>query len=406
MTADEPASDPITELLDELRHALATQRFVKLTLGKPKRGIDTGPRAKQAFVRLVEIKHAPHISILLRHLTQDITQNHPVARATEVIGSLLAEHFDNAHLFTTSTDIELRTNSKGKARLFRGSPTFTDQPPAEHDRVRRYVLDPANAPYLYELGIVGGEGKVKSSKSDKYRQLQSVIKILDDLMHKSGLRERKRLRIVDMGCGKAYLTFALYDYCTNELGIETDVLGVDRNAELVDVCNGIAQKLGYDRLKFESSTVETVEFGSADIVVALHACDTATDVALFKGVVAGASIIMAVPCCQKELRPQLKVPIDERSLLKHDTFKDRYSQMITDALRGLLLETQGYRTRVMEFISDAHTHRNVMIVGTHDESLRDRETKRAQAKELMRRYGVARQQFESLLISAGRISFD
>ena len=142
---------------------------------------------------------------------------------------------------------------------------------------------------------------------------------------------------------------------------------------------------------------------AADIVVALHACDTATDVALFKGVVADASIIMVVPCCQQELRPQLKVPIDERPLLKHDTFKDRYSQMITDALRGLLLESQGYRTRVMEFISDAHTHRNVMIVGTHDASLRDRDTKRAQATELMRRYGIAHQQLESLLLAAGRL---
>jgi SAM-dependent methyltransferase len=397
--------DAVSELLDELARALAAGRFVKLTLSKPKRGLPN-PESKpaQAFMRLVDIKHAPHISMLLRYPTKDVTENHPVTDAAGVIASMIAGTFDNAHLFTTEADIELRTNKKGEARLFHGKPTFTETLPAEHDRVRRYVLDPAAAPYLRELGIVSAEGKVRSDKSDKYRQLQSIVKILNDLVAKSALRDKKHLRVVDMGCGKGYLTFALYDYCNNSLGIATDVLGVDRNDELVGVCNGVARKLGYSRLHFESSTVETIDLGAADIVVALHACDTATDVALFKGVAAGAAIIMAVPCCQKELRPQLKVPADERALLKHDTFKDRYSQMITDGLRGLLLETQGYRTRVMEFISDAHTHRNVMITGVFDPALRDRDTKRAEAAALMQRYGIERQQFETLLVGSGRLA--
>ena len=404
MKLNKTAVEPVAELLAELIDALAAQQFVKLTLSKPMRhGSDAGSRPTQAFVRLVEIKHTPHLSILLRHPTKDVTENHPVADAAAAIGLLMAESFGNAHLFTTQADIELRTNRKGDARLFRGKPTFTESLPAEHDRVRRYVLDPAQAPYLRELGIVNVEGKVRSDKSDKYRQLQSIIKILDDLVGKSSLKEKTHLRVVDMGCGKGYLTFALYDYCNNLLGIEADVLGVDRNDELVGVCNGVAKKLGYTRLKFESSTVETIDLRSADIVVALHACDTATDVALFKGVAAGASIIIAVPCCQKELRPQLKVPADERALLKHDTFKDRYSQMITDSLRGLLLETQGYRTRVMEFISDAHTHRNVMITGVFDASLRERDTKRSDAAALMRRYGIDQHQFEHLLVGDGRL---
>ena len=397
--------DDAAALLTELALALASGEFVKLTLSKPQRaGADAGSRPTQAFVRRVDIKHAPHISILLRHPTKDVTENHPVADAAGVIGKLLDDSFDNAHLFTTTADIELRTNKKGEARLFRGKPTFTEALPAEHDRVRRYVLDPANAPYLRELGIVNAEGKVRSDKSDKYRQLQSIVKILDDLVAKSALKEKTHLRVVDMGCGKGYLTFALYDYCNNSLGIETDVLGVDRNDELVGVCNGVARKLGYSRLTFETSTVETIDLGAADIVVALHACDTATDVSLFKGVTADAEIIVAVPCCQKELRPQLKVPADERALLKHDTFKDRYSQMVTDGLRGLLLETQGYRTRVMEFISDAHTHRNVMIAGVLDPALRDRDTKRSEAAALMQRYGIARQQFETLLVAGGRLA--
>ena len=266
------------------------------------------------------------------------------------------------------------------------------------------MLDPAKAPYLRELGIVGAEGKVRHDKADKYKQLQHIIKLLDDLVPKSVLAGAQRLHVVDMGCGKGYLTFALYDYCNNELGIETHVLGVDRNAELVGTCNRVAAQLGYTRLQFVCSTVETIDLAAADIVVALHACDTATDVALFKAIAAGAAIIMAVPCCQKELRPQFKVPVDERPLLKHDTFKDRYSQMVTDALRGLLLETQGYRTRVIEFISDAHTHRNVMIVGVRDPAFSGRALKRAEAAALRQRYGIDHQQLETLLLASGRIA--
>ena len=398
-------SGPVGELLAALAQALQAKSFVKLTLSKPlRRSVATDSIPTQAYIRLVEIKHAPHISILLRHPHRDITENHRVDTAADVISTLLRSTFHNAHLFSTQGDIELRTNNKGEARLYHGRATFSAAAPPDHDRVRRYVLDPSKAPYLQELGIVSAEGKVKSDKADKYKQLQHIIKLLEDFVGKSELREKQHLRVVDMGSGKGYLTFALYDYCNNELGIPTTVLGIDRNAELTGVCNNVASKLGYRNLQFECSTVEEIELGEADIVIALHACDTATDVALFKGVAAGAAIIMAVPCCQKELRPQLKVPIDERPLLKHDTYKDRYSQMLTDALRGLLLESQGYRTRVMEFISDAHTHRNVMIVGIHAKDFAGRDTKRADAATLQRRYGVTQQTLERLLIEAGRIA--
>ena len=147
------------------------------------------PRRRRHSSGSSRSRHAPHISILLRHPTKDVTENHAVADAAAVIGALLADHFANAHLFTTQQTVELRTNNKGEARLFRGKATLSTAPPPQHDRVRRYVLDPAKAPYLRELGIVGAEGKVRSAKADKYRQLQSIIKILDDLVRKSDLRD-------------------------------------------------------------------------------------------------------------------------------------------------------------------------------------------------------------------------
>ena len=390
---------PLDEFVVFLADSLADDTFVKLTLGKGRRD-----GLRQAFVRLVDIRGEPHISISLRSVNQDVTENHRVDEAPETVRRLLESSFGNAHLFTTRADVELLTNKRGEARLATHKPTFTEQLGTDHDRQKRYVLDPALAPYLRELGLVSAEGKVRSDKADKYRQLQNLLKIFDDLAAKSRLNERPSLRVVDMGCGKGYLTFALYDYCNNRLGVPTEVIGVDRNAALMELCTGIAAKSGMDRLRFECGDVETSQLREFDVLVALHACDTATDDAIFRGIEAGASIIITVPCCQKELRPQFKAPAEEQPLFKHDTYKDRFSQMLTDAMRGLLLESQGYRTRISEFISDAHTHRNVMIAGVLDASFRGRDSKRNEVLAMKQRYRVDHQRLETLLQASGRLA--
>ncbi len=388
-------SDPYNDLVAQLVTSLADGSFVKLTLSKPRRR--DASEAKQAFVRKVPIRGEPHLSILWRYPTRDITQNHPVAEAALVIGQALAERLQNAHLFTTHADLELRTNNKGEPKLLRHKASFHEAGDDTHNRKKRYVLDPAQAPYLRELGIVSPEGHVKSDKADKHKQLQSIVKLLDQFVEKSDLATRSSLRVVDFGCGKAYLTFALYDYFQNHLGIPTVVVGVDRNAELMATCSGIAAKLDYAGLSFVCSDVGTYDPGPTDVLVALHACDTATDVALAKGVNAGATLILAVPCCQKELRPQLKPPSDELPLLKHDTFKDRYAQMLTDGMRGLLMESQGYKTRVIEFISDAHTHRNVMIAAVRTPGPDVREARLDEVRALKARYHIDHQTLEQLL---------
>ena len=395
-----PAAQPVIALAVAVAEALVAGTFVKLTLSKSRRRGNA--EATQAFVRVVSIKGEPHISVLYRYPSKDITQNHPVAEAKEGVARLLEDTFQNAHLFTTLADLELRTNNKGESKLHRHKPTFNEPADGAHDRQKRYVLDPATAPYLKELGIVSPEGHVKSDKADKYRQLQNIVKLLDEFVQKSELLTKPRIRVVDFGCGKAYLTFAVHDYFNNHLGIPTDVFGVDRNVALMDSCNTIVRQLGYTTLTFLCSNVEEYDPGAVDVLIALHACDTATDVALYKGVAAGASLVIAVPCCQKELRPQLRPPADELPMLKHDTFKDRYAQMLTDAMRGLLMESQGYRSRVIEFISDAHTHRNVMIVAVREPGIRtaDEPAKNARMEEvraLKKRYQIQRQTLEMLL---------
>jgi SAM-dependent methyltransferase len=390
-------TDPRARLLELLAEALSDGTFVKLTLSKPRQGaLPDGPR--QVFARPVDLRAGPHLSLLFRHPTRDVTRNVPLAAARDEIAALLADTFANAHLFTTGADLELATNKRGEARLQRHAATFTEAPDARHDRAKRYVLDPKTSPWLRELGIVSPEGHVKSDKADKYRQLQSIVKHVDELVDGAGLRTRPRLRVVDFGCGKAYLTFALYDYFNTHLGVPTEVVGVDRNAALMETCAGVAARVGYDRLTFTCSSVEEYDPGTADVIVALHACDTATDLALYRGVTSGAALIVTVPCCQKELRPQLRPPADELPLLRHDTFKDRYAQMLTDGLRALLMDGEGYRTRVFEFISDAHTHRNVMIAAVRPERGENRRAeRRAEAEALKARYGLTEQRLDRLL---------
>lgn len=429
----EPQTDPQTQLLDALEQALAEGRFVKLSLGKGRSG------HRHAHVRLVEIRKEPHLTLLIRRDgAADDTQNHPVAHARAVISELLATRFENAHLFTTTEDIELRTNRKHTPWLSRHRPTFKTAEPTEHNRVKRYVLDPEKAPWLRALGIVTDSGVVRSDKADKYRQLQNLIKILDDRVERSELPTRARPRIVDMGAGKGYLTFALHDYFRNYLGQEAQVIGVDRNQTLMTTCNGVAADLGLAGLSFECGDVDSFQPGprispgsaaqppgpgprtspgsatqppgpapspedgnAIDLLVALHACDTATDTAIYKGITAGAAVIMAVPCCQKELRPQLGVPHADQPFLKHDTFKDRLSQMITDALRGLWMEAMGYKTHIMEFISDAHTHRNVLIIGVRGGvSAGLAAQRRAEALALEARYGITHQHLHALLAAS------
>ena len=378
--------------LDELSRSLVGGSFVKLSLGKGRGGY------LRATARCVTLRDQPHLTVTLeRERAGDLIENHPVAGAGEAVRALLAEHFGNAHLFTTAADIELRTNRRGEPHLSRGKPSFHEAPAAgEHNRARNYLIDPARARWLHALGVVGEGGKVKGDKADKYRQLQNLLRILDELVSRSELGTRPRPRVVDMGSGKGYLTFAVHDYFRSR-GVEAEVVGVDRNAELVALCEGVARRLGLAGLTFQCGDVESFREGPIDLLIALHACDTATDVAIYKGIAAGAAVIVTVPCCQHELRPQFKAPAAEQPLFKHDTFKDRFCQTLTDALRGLLMESRGYRTRIMEFISDAHTHRNVLIAGVYGSDYRPSTQRLEEVRALKARYGIERQHLESLL---------
>ncbi len=207
---------------------------------------------------------------------------------------------------------------------------------------------------------------------DKFRQINRYVEILGPLL--KAIPRRKLDKIVDMGAGKGYLTFAVADYLANTLHVEAQTVGVELRPELVELCNGIAAKAGLNNLSFAQGSIDGYDSAGTSVLIALHACDTATDDAIAKGIAAEAELIVVAPCCHKQIRREIETanaptPLDY--LLRHGIFVERQAEMVTDGIRALILEYFGYSTKVFEFISDQHTPKNVLIVGQRTKGERD-----------------------------------
>jgi SAM-dependent methyltransferase len=232
----------------------------------------------------------------------------------------------------------------------------------------------------------------------KHAQIHRFVEILADLLSASPLRERGELSAVDMGAGKGYLTFALYDYLYRVRGARARVSGVEAREELVALCNRVAREVGFGGLSFRRGSVLTEALGRVDLVVALHACDTATDEALYRGIRAGASLIVCAPCCHKELRPQMRCRVDGLdAVLKSGILLERQAELVTDGVRALLCEAMGYRTRVFEFVAAEHTSKNLMIAAVKRAGPARAAEARARVAALKRAFGFGRQRLEELL---------
>jgi SAM-dependent methyltransferase len=212
------------------------------------------------------------------------------------------------------------------------------------------------------LGLVTAEGLVKKDMQDKYKQINRYVEIIEGIIKDIKLPDN--FTVADMGSGKGYLTFALYDYLHNKLNKQATVTGIELRKELVDKCNGIAAKSGFTDLHFKEGSIEASSLPSVDMLIALHACDTATDEAIYKGIQADASVIICAPCCHKQIRKQMDPDNALQSITKHGILLERQAEMVTDAIRALILEAFGYKTKVFDFISTEHTPKNVLIVGT------------------------------------------
>ena len=348
------------DFIAQLTASVRDGSFVKMTLGKPR-----GPDAtlRNLFIRPVTLRGTPQLSFLWRHATQDITKNFPPEDALAQIAALLGSTFHSAHLFTTARMAQLEFNKHGEPRLTYGraaiEPTVTT-----HDLPKHRLLPPESQRWLEKLGVTNSNSSVRTGMADKHRQIHKFVEILSHLVADTALPTSHTLEIADMGCGKGYLTFATHDYFNHIAGRAAKVHGIETRPALVDACNRVARDCGCANLDFSAGTIASAPFAALDVLIALHACDTATDDAIAKGIATGAALIVVAPCCQKELRPQLTAAPVLAPALRHGIFQERHAEFATDALRALLLEWAGYDTKVFEFISTEHTAKNLMIAAT------------------------------------------
>ena len=304
--------------------------------------------------------------------TQVFHENFTAEQMTDRICLALAEQFRQGEFTAKSLQATALVSKKGKLTLKvknNTSPEQEDLQALSHNRTKHYILEEGKpVDFLVGLGVQTPDGRVTKARFDKFRQINRYLEFIEDVIDE--LPTDRTIRIIDFGCGKSYLTFAMYYYLHELQHRDIQVTGLDLKTDVIKHCNELAEKLGYDRLKFERGDISTYEGTDvADMVVTLHACDLATDYALDKAVKWGARVILAVPCCQHELNRQITCdPL--KPVLKYGIIKERIAVLLTDALRANLLEQQGYETQILEFIDMEHTPKNLLIRAVKKGSMR------------------------------------
>jgi hypothetical protein len=348
----------IEQFIVHLNESLMNRSFVKLALMNKR--VKTN-ELNTVTAKLISIKDGIKLSFLYRYPTKDITKNYSFDEAAILAKQLLETDFLQAELLTLEGDWHLTITKNNTATIRKKAASITVQPQLAHDKNKERKIAAENKIYLHELGITTADFQVKTSMQDKYRQINKYIEIIDGIMKNASLETS--FNVVDMGAGKGYLTFALYDYLTSVLKKTPNIIGVELRKELADECNRIAQLSSYSNLKFVEGTIKDVELPATDMLIALHACDTATDDAIFRGITSNAKIIICAPCCHKQVRKQMNPTDDLRLIAQYGILIERQAEIITDAIRALILEAYGYKTKVFEFITTEHTPKNVLIVG-------------------------------------------
>ncbi|MEO6694959.1 MAG: SAM-dependent methyltransferase [Ignavibacteria bacterium] len=345
------------KFLEHFKTSVEKKSFIKIAFGKYRGG---DKEFQNIFVTRIETKEGEKLSFKFRYKTKDIVKNYDFEPGIKLADEILGKDFLSGTLFTTENDFAIDYSKKRIPQLHIKKATLSDSEVSTHNKVKSRFVN-SDSKYFYLLGITGNDGKVKSDKYDKFRQVDKFIEIVDSLYRSSDLKEKEELKIIDLGSGKSYLTFALYDYLKNTLNKQIEIKGVEQKEELVKLSNNFAEECGFVKLNFVNGNIDTAEFENADIAVALHACDTATDDAIYKAVQSKAGIILLAPCCHKYVRKKMQSPEQLKGIYKHGILFERLAVSVTDALRALTLEYFGYETKVFEFISSEHTAKNTMI---------------------------------------------
>lgn len=387
------------EIISELRESIKINTFIRATLSSP---ASRNSELIKVIVRLVEIQGKNTMNFSYRYKTRDITKNLNVEDGISVIQELITGEFSAGTLFTTEKDIVYRRKGQ-KFQIRTATPTFTELPDRKHDKTKNRNIHDCPGGYLFSLGLADSKGKILPSGQDKFRQINQFIELLKSELTR--LAVRGKLKVADMGSGKGYLTFALYDYLTSTMKISTEMTGTEIREDLVELCNKIASEQKFDGLRFVQSNILYSNIAETDILVALHACDTATDMAIHQGITSETAMIVTAPCCHKQIRREIEDSNSTSGLefiTRYGIFLDRQAELITDSLRALILEYFGYSVKVVEFIADAHTHKNVMIIAVKkDGDVSGRDEIKKRISEIKNQFGIRYHELERLTGLAG-----
>lgn len=325
---------------------------------------------QKVTLRPVLIKDQHHVQVAYFDGRQDVRKNYTDAAIAKIVADLLQEGYDNFFVRTTLEDIQVRISKKGKIMMHRAE-NQVETVDRSHDRVKLFILPEGRPdPFLQASGIMNQDGSVKANKRAKFVQINQFLQFVADMDVPRHIEQRP-LHILDCGCGSAYLTFAAHHYLNHIVNVPTQTVGVDLNQGLLEGHQATVAEMGWDNINFVVSTIIDYQPNvSPDVVLALHACDTATDEALAQAIWAGAKFIFSVPCCHHHLQAQLsaggQVGLFE-PLMRHNIVRERMGDLLTDSLRALILNIMGYQAQIIEFVSPEHTAKNLMIraIKTH-----------------------------------------
>ncbi|HGY9624633.1 SAM-dependent methyltransferase [Pseudomonas juntendi] len=395
------APDARAQFLGLLADALHRGSLAKLVLA---RHVGADQTLQRIIAKPVVVKGQPCLSLVYRHQTRDITRNLPLDQAQALVADLLPESFRNAHLFSAEGEVQLGFSKKGKPMLQRHvAQPAREQAGAAHDREKKRYLE-LSRPFLRDLGVTDAQGALIPSMSRKWKQINKFIEVFDHALASAPLAADQLLRVADFGSGKGYLTFAMHDYLRNTLARDAQVTGVELRQDMVDLCNAAAARLEHPGLDFQCGDVRSVVPEAIEVMIALHACDIATDYAIHTGIRCNAAIIMCSPCCHKQIRPQLHSPGLLQPMLQYGLHLGQQAEMLTDSLRALYLEACGYETKVFEFISLEHTNKNKMILAVKRRQPVDNRALLEKIGQLKAFYGVQEHCLETLLRQDGLIA--
>ncbi|WP_105618782.1 class I SAM-dependent methyltransferase [Vallitalea okinawensis] len=345
-------------LLNNLEEIINNQFFIQGTLSNLKKGIEK--TYKKVSIKPFDSKQGILYQITYVFDKKVTHQNVNGEELLTEIKNLLESTFRNAMFYTKNVDIHVMTSKKGSMKVLNKKPTKQLKILESHNRKKKYIIEEGeDCDFLIHLGVMSSNGKVHAKKFDKFKQINKFLEIVENSLEH--LDNQKTINIIDFGCGKAYLTFALYYYLVKRKNYKVNIIGLDLKEDVIDYCNHVARELNYVGLCFLKGDIKDYdEAKDVDMVITLHACDTATDAALSKAVIWGAKVILSVPCCQHELFDQIQNDTLE-PMLKHGLIKERLSSLVTDSMRTCILEIKGYEVVVIEFIDMEHTPKNLMI---------------------------------------------